>query len=60
MVITTPFLILSYSMVVQEKSKLLRIWADHFQKLAESMLGTNQKWEEKIRAMVEDSYGNED
>lgn len=43
--------------MVQEKSELLKVWVDHFQRVAESRLGTDQELEEEIRATVEDTYG---
>ena len=43
--------------MVQEKSKLLKNWADNFQRVAESRLGVDQELEEEIRATVEDTYG---
>ena len=46
------------SEVGQDKSGLLEIWENHFQKLAESRLGSDQEWEEKIKAMAEDSFGS--
>ena len=44
----------SYLLTTRWCKKSQSCWTDHFQKLAESRLGTDQEWEEKIRAMVED------